>query len=143
MTTGFLNAQLQDNNKSKFHSYCRPDNHTDMMACCGSHSSPYPNSRFLSPLRLCRFRRIDHRMIEDRYLSDVFKVSFLPSLTVIGPCSDFFPRPPEGPKISYPHYCAHCEDGIIGHYSQSLTTQMLTQSEGYLSTLPFCLLGRS
>ena len=63
------------------------------------------------PLRLCRFRRIDHRMIEDRYLSDVFKVSFLPSLTVIGPCSDFFPRPPEGPKISYPHYCAHCEDG--------------------------------
>jgi hypothetical protein len=31
--------------------------------------------------------------------------------TVIVPYSDFFPRPPEGLKISYPHYCAHCEDG--------------------------------
>jgi hypothetical protein len=40
---------LQDNNKSKFHSYCHLDNHANMMTCCRSHFSPYPNSRFLSP----------------------------------------------------------------------------------------------
>ena len=41
-----------------------------------------------------------------------FKISFLPSLTVIGPCTDFLLRPPEASKIFYPHYCFHCQNGM-------------------------------
>ena len=52
----------------------------------------------------------------NRYLSDVFKVSFPPSFilwTAIAPCSNFFLKPPEGPKISYLHYCSHCQNGRL------------------------------
>ena len=41
-----------------------------------------------------------------------FKISFLLSLTVIGPCTDFLLRPPEASKIFYPHYCFHCQNGM-------------------------------
>ena len=41
-----------------------------------------------------------------------YPISFLPSLTVIGPCTDFLLRPPEGSTISYPHYCFHCQNGM-------------------------------
>ena len=40
---------LQDNSKSKFHSYCHPDNHANMITRCRSHLSPDPNSTFLFP----------------------------------------------------------------------------------------------
>src|SRR6266404_518594 len=73
-----------------------------------------PQLKVSFPLRWCQFRRVDRRMIDNGYPGDVrtYPISFLSSLTVIGPCTDFLLRPPEGSTISYPHYCFHCQNGM-------------------------------